>query len=78
MVYSSGTTGASKAIVLFNDGINAAILQYGKGLIEEIKRENRFLHTIPVWFSTGGVISLLMPLCMGACILEPVFSPEKF
>ncbi len=79
MVYSSGTTGASKAIVLSNDGINATILQYDRGLIAEVKRGNRFLHTIPVWFSTGVVITLLMPLCLGVtCILEPVFSPEKF
>ena len=78
MVYSSGTTGASKGIVLTNNGVNSTILQYEKGLLSN-KRGDRFLHNVPVWFSTGVVISLLMPLCFGAvCILEPVFSPKSF
>lgn len=48
-------------------------------MFSEEKRGNRFLHTIPVWFSTGIVISLLMPLCLGAtCILEPLFNPKTF
>lgn len=79
MVYSSGTTGTSKGIVLTNDSINATITQYEMGLFSEGKRGNRFLHNVPIWFSTGVSISLLMPLCLGAtCILEPIFSPESF
>lgn len=78
MVYSSGTTGASKGIVLTNDGINATISHY---IISDFpyKRGNRFLQMIPVWFSTGMVFSLLMPLCLGiTTVLEPVFSKESF
>lgn len=78
MVYSSGTTGASKGIVLTNDGINATISHY---MISDFpyKRENRFLQMIPIWFSTGMVFSLLMPLCLGiTTVLEPVFSKESF
>lgn len=78
MVYSSGTTGASKGIVLTNDGINATISHY---LSPDFpyKRGNRFLQMIPVWFSTGMVLSLLMPICLGiTAILEPVFSKESF
>lgn len=78
MVYSSGTTGASKGIVLTNDGINATISHY---MISDFpyKRGNRFLQMIPVWFSTGMVISLLMPLCLGiTTVLEPIFSKESF
>jgi len=78
MVYSSGTTGASKGIVLTNDGINATIAHY---LSPDFpyERKNTFLQVIPVWFSTGLVLSALMPLCLGvSVILEPVFSKENF
>ncbi|MCM1440095.1 MAG: acyl--CoA ligase [Roseburia sp.] len=79
MVYSSGTTGESKGIVLTNDGINATITQYETAFFSEEKRGDKFLHNVPIWFSTGVSISLLMPLCLGVvCILEPVFSPESF
>lgn len=79
MVYSSGTTGASKGIVLTNKGINSTTLQYEMTLPFNEKRGNRFLCNVPVWFSTGIVVSLLTPLCLGAtCILEPVFNSETF
>ena len=78
MVYSSGTTGASKGIVLTNDGINATISHY---LSPDFpyERGNRFFQIVPVWFSTGLVLSMLMPICVGIiCVIEPVFSKENF
>ncbi|MBR2294141.1 MAG: acyl--CoA ligase [Clostridiales bacterium] len=78
MVYSSGTTGASKGILLTNDGINSTILSYQVPAFP-YKREDTFLQMIPVWFSTGIVLSILMPLRMGiTIILEPIFSKESF
>lgn len=78
IVYSSGTTGDSKGIVLTNDGINAtSSLQY----ISRIKtrRQELFLTLVPLWFSTGIVASLFHPLMTGlVCILQPVFSPSLF
>ena len=64
--------------MLTNDGINATIAQYETGF-PEVSRQKKFLHIVPIWFSSGISISLLMPLCLGAsCILEPLFSPENF
>ena len=78
MVYSSGSTGASKGIVLTNDGINATIRHYISPDLP-YERGYTFLQMIPVWFSTGIVLSVLMPLCIGiTVILEPVFSKESF
>lgn len=78
MVYSSGSTGASKGIVLTNDGICATISHYA-GPNFSYERGDRFLQMIPIWFSTGIVLSVLMPLCLGVTvILEPVFSKESF
>lgn len=78
MVYSSGTTGASKGIVLTNDGINATISHYLNPDFP-YNRGDRFLQMIPIWFSTGIVLSVFMPICVGiTSILEPVFSKENF
>lgn len=78
MVYSSGTTGASKGIVLTNDGVNATISHYSDTDFP-YKRQNTFLQMIPIWFSTGIVLSLLMPICLGITVaMEPAFSKENF
>lgn len=78
MVYSSGTTGASKGIVLMNKGINSTIAHYELTGFE-YERGNKFLQIIPTWFSTGTVLCLCMPLCLGiTVVLEPVFSEESF
>lgn len=78
MVYSSGSTGASKGIVLTNDGMNATISHYVDTKFP-FKRGDTFLQMIPTWFSTGIVLSVMMPICLGiTVILEPVFSGESF
>ena len=77
MVYSSGSTGASKGILLTNDGINATILNYQMSCYP-FERGDSFLQMIPIWFSTGNVLSLLMPLVQGiTVILEPNFSAKS-
>ncbi len=78
MVYSSGSTGASKGIVLTNDGINATISHYSNANFS-FKRGDSFLQIVPTWFSTGIVLSIMMPICLGiTVILEPIFSGESF
>lgn len=78
MVYSSGSTGASKGILLTNDGINTTIANYYNSGIG-FKRNDSFLQIIPVWFSTGIIMSLLMPLAHGMTVIpEPKFSNQNF
>lgn len=78
MVYSSGTTGASKGIQLRNIGINSAIME--GGLINfEWKRQDRYFSQIPIWFSTGISATVLVPLKHGiSVILEPKYDFEIF
>ena len=78
MVYSSGSTGASKGIQLTNDGINATISNYQTHSYTH-SRGDTFLQMIPVWFSTGIVLSVLMPLTLGMTVIpEPKFSTTSF
>ena len=78
MVYSSGSTGASKGILLTNEGISATIANYTIYNMH-IDRGDTFLQMIPVWFSTGIVVSVLMPLAKGAVVIpELKFSKESF
>ena len=78
MVYSSGSTGASKGIVLTNTGINSTLFHYSSHQQFPRTRGERFLQMIPVWFSTGIIVSILVPLSFGVTVvLEPVFSNES-
>lgn len=78
MVYSSGTTGASKGIQLTNDSINSTITEGGQ-IGFEWKRGDRWFSQIPVWFSTGICAQTLVPLKYGiTIILEPIYDFEIF
>lgn len=81
MVYSSGTTGASKGIVLTSDGLRSMLIHYThpNNQYQPYNRGDTMLQMIPIWFSTGIISSLLIPLAVGVTvILEPVFSKETF
>lgn len=78
MVYSSGTTGASKGIQLTNDSVNSTIKE-GVQIGFEWKRGDRWFSQIPVWFSTGICAQTLVPLKYGiTIILEPMYDFEVF
>lgn len=78
MVFSSGTTGASKGIQLTNDGINATIHEYECGDFG-FKRQDIYFAQIPIWFSTGICVTMLTPLAFGIItLLEPVYDFELF
>lgn len=78
MVFSSGTTGASKGIQLTNDGINATGCEYEYGGFG-FRRQDIFFAQIPIWFSTGISVTVLVPLIHGVTvILEPIYDFELF
>lgn len=78
MVYSSGTTGASKGIQLTNDSVNATISE--SGLIGfQRNRQDKWFSQVPIWFSTGVCASVFFPLRYGiTVILEPIYDFELF
>lgn len=78
MVYSSGTTGASKGIQLTNDSVNATITE-GGCIGFKWNRQDRWFSQVPIWFSTGICATMLVPLNHGiTIILEPMYDFELF
>lgn len=78
MVYSSGTTGASKGILLSNDSFQNSIQAYPASGVD-ISRGQRFYQIIPPWFSTGLSTSLHLPLSYGVSVfMDPRFEREIF
>lgn len=78
IVSSSGTSGTSKGIIQTNDGINTIMSIYASCDFIFFHNES-FLQMIPIWFSTGLVLSLLMPIYLGiAAVPELLYSEENF
>lgn len=77
-VFSSGTTGDSKGIQLSNKSVNAMILQYRIAGFN-MKWQDRYFAQVPIWFSTGIVVTMLVPLALGiTVILEPLYDFKLF
>lgn len=78
MVYSSGTTGAAKGILLSNDSFQNSIYAYRKSGIE-VDRGFKFYQIIPPWYSTGLSTSIHLPLASGSTVfMDPRFERDIF
>ena len=78
MVYSSGTTGASKGILLSNDSFQNSIQSYPSSGVD-ISRGQKFYQIIPLWFSTGLNTSVHLPLSYGSTVfMDPRFERNVF
>lgn len=78
MVYSSGTTGASKGILLSNDSFQNSIYAYRMSGVE-IGRGFKFYQIIPPWYSTGLSTSIHLPLASGSTVfMDPRFERKIF
>ncbi len=78
MVYSSGTTGASKGILLSNDSFQESVYAYRKSGVE-VGRGFKFYQIIPPWYSTGLSTSIHLPLACGSAVfMDPRFERDVF
>lgn len=78
MVYSSGTTGASKGIVLSVDSFQKLINTYGNSGFE-ISRGQKLYQNIPPWHSTGISLGINLPLSFGVKVcIDPRFDHTIF
>lgn len=77
MVYTGGTTGTPKAVVLTNHSINSLVFQHEKAEMEFV-RQDIFMDALPPFIAFGLTVSLHLPLCMGVkTVLIPDPSSEN-
>lgn len=78
MVYSSGTTGASKGIVLSVDSFQKLINAYGNSGFDTSRHQAVF-QNIPPWHSTGLSLGINFPLSFGVKVCtDPRFDHDVF
>lgn len=78
MVYSSGTTGASKAILLTHDSFGNTAFAYPRLDIPVI-RGDVYYQIVPPWFSTGISTSTHLTLVQGGTLfMDPRFDRKVF
>lgn len=78
MVYSSGTTGASKGIVLSVDSFQKLINAYENSGFDT-SREQKLYQNIPPWHSTGLSLGINFPLSVGVQVcIDPRFDHTIF
>ncbi len=78
MVYSSGTTGASKGIVLTVDSFQKLINAYGNSGFDT-SRKQKVYQNIPPWHSTGLSLGINFPLSYGVKVCtDPRFDHDVF
>ena len=78
IMYSGGTTGAPKAVLLSNRNINAESI-CDATMIRQIEPNATVLSILPLFHCFGLGVCIHTPLCKGmGCILIPVFSHKQF
>lgn len=78
MVYSSGTTGASKGILLSVDSFQKLINAYGNSGFDT-SRLQKVYQNIPPWHSTGLSLGINFPLSFGVKVCtDPRFDHDVF
>ncbi len=78
MVYSSGTTGASKGILLSVDSFQKLINAYGNSGFDT-SRGQKVYQNIPPWHSTGLSLGINFPLSYGVKVCtDPRFEHDVF
>ena len=79
ILYSGGTTGSPKGIVLTNLCFNALVMQLQLAVADVAKPSDSVLAVLPIFHGFGLAVSIHTPLYIGAkVILVPDFSPRKF
>ena len=77
VIFTGGTTGVHKGVLLSNDSINMTVYEHNY-LIDNIEVGEKFLDILPT-FIAYGLTSLHLSLCFGLeTILDPTSDPKLF
>lgn len=77
IIYTGGTTGIAKGVMLSDRAVNSVAHQYTLGI--DIKAGKKFLNIMPPFIAYGFVCGLHMPLSAGVeVIIIPKFEPTRF
>jgi long-chain acyl-CoA synthetase len=78
ILYSGGTTGKPKGVLLSNRNFNAATLQTAS-MIQPVLPGETILTIMPIFHAFGLDVCIHTPLSLGVkCILIPIFNYRKF
>lgn len=78
ILYSGGTTGISKGIMLSNLNVNSVALS-SMYMADPAKAGDSLLAILPIFHSFGLAVGIHTPLIIGMkCILIPAFNPKEF
>lgn len=66
LLYTSGTTGNSKGVMLSQKNIISNIIQ--SGAVQEINAKDKFLSVLPLSHTYENTIGFLLPIYSGACV----------
>lgn len=66
LLYTSGTTGNSKGVMLSQKNVIANAIQSGK--VQEIKEDFKFLSVLPLSHTYENTIGFILPILKGACV----------
>lgn len=77
LLYTSGTTGSPKGVLLSNDAVLRTA--YASALTRAYEQGRRILFSLPCYHMFGYIEGLLSAMYVGgAVILQPKFSPENY
>ncbi len=78
ILYSGGTTGTPKGVMLSNNNFNTLAMQ-AAAVIRQIVPGALALSVLPIFHGFGLGVSIHIPLCKGmGCVLIPAFSHKDF
>lgn len=78
ILYTSGTTGKPKGVVLTNKAFNNMAVQY-QNIGMDYNENDKFMNQVPPFLAYNTILSTHMPLCMGLnIVMFPNYEPENF